>query len=56
MTHSASPLHKVETGGVMTKALPEDNPCRKAYIDYNVGAKCMEGRALRCFEMGGLSG
>ena len=20
----------------MTKALPEDNPCRKAYIDYNV--------------------
>jgi len=27
--------HDVETGGVMTKALPEDNPCRKAYIDYN---------------------
>ena len=24
----------VEHGGIMTECLPENNPCRKAYIDY----------------------
>ena len=29
-------LHKVTTGGVMTKGCPASDPCRQAYIDFNV--------------------
>lgn len=33
-------FRQVMTGGVMTKASPASNPCRRAYIDFNVRGSC----------------
>jgi hypothetical protein len=27
--------NKIQTGGVMTKGTPSNNPCRQAYIDHS---------------------